>query len=216
VTNRRWFTFKRPRAIRGWPNSALALAGILVVVLVAFAAVTFIARPSQWPSNLTDQWTALGALYGAGAFVLAAFAAVLATIAYVNSTEQPLLVLAHTSMPVGFQDWSFSLRLENRGPVAARFVAVRLKFIGTRIKLPYANYPMEPRWTSGRPGWDMGTEAFWEGGADAVLHPKWPYQLPLFRCNLDPWSKDAPAMLNVEVVADDVPSFVTHFKLERE
>jgi hypothetical protein len=187
----------------------------LTIVVLVFIVGTLALWPSGWPAKGSDQWAALGTLYGAGAFVLALIATALAAIAYINSTEKPLLVLAQTSMPVGFQDWSFSLRLENRGQVAARFVAVRLKFNGTRIA--HDGHPMEPKWTSGRPGgWDLSTEAFWEGGADAVLHPRWPYQLPLFRCNLDPWSKDRPATLDVEVVADDVPSFMMRFALEIE
>jgi hypothetical protein len=214
MSNSHWPSIRLPRRCT---RTAVVLIGFLAIVVLVFVAGTLALWPSGWPAKGTDQWAALGTLYGAGAFVLALIATALAAIAYINSTEKPLLVLAQTSMPVGYQGWFFSLRLENRGPVAARFVAVKLKFNGTRIRLPYGGYPMEPKWTSGRPGgWDLATEAFWEGGADAVLHPRWPYQLPSFQCNLDPWSKHAEATLSVEVVADDVPSFVTRFRLAIE
>ena len=193
----------------------MVLGVILVIVLLVFGAVGFIGRPGQWPTskNPVDQWTALGTVYGGGAFLLAAFAAVLATIAYVNSTEKPRLVLTQTDYPVDqLRDWRLSLRLENQGLVAARFVAIRLKFNGARVAAPYANFPMGT-WMTVLEWREETTETQWEGGADVVIHANWPYQVPLFKCEVRPsggdWSVD------VEVVADEVPSFTTRIGIGR-
>jgi hypothetical protein len=187
------------------------LAGLLTVVLVVFAAGGLLHRPNGWPGSkaLGDEWTALGTLYSAGGFVLAAIAAVLAIVAYINSTEKPRLV-PDSTYALHFQDWFFSLRLVNRGPVAARFVAVRLRFVGATIALPYDGFPMDP-WTTRHQGWNGAQEAVWEGGADAVIHPKWPYDVPVFRCNLS--VSTGQAVLEVEVVADDVPTFIDRHPL---
>lgn len=123
-------------------------------MIVAFVGLGLVHRPAGWPGSKTlgDEWTALGTLYSFGGFLLAAFAALLATIAYINSTEKPRLFL-HSSYALHFQDWSFALRLENRGPVAARFVAVRLRFSDATISLPYDDFPMGP-WKTGPAGWE--------------------------------------------------------------
>lgn len=209
----RWLSFKRPRGIGNWPISGAILGATLVVALLLFGLVSFIDRPAQWPSNKTpvDQWTALGTLYAGGGFLLAAFAAVLATIAYVNSTEKPRLLL-RSSMAMQFQDWFLSLEIQNRGRVAARFVAVRVRFRGSRIVLPYPGFAIDPSWRTGPAGWDGSIAAYWEGGADVVIHPKWDHLIPLLRCNIERLGSEQPEV-DVEIVADDVPSFITRLAL---
>ena len=141
-----------------------------------------------------------------GPFLLAVFAA----IAYINSTEKPRLVV-RSSYTLQFEPWVLSLRFEDRGPVAARFVAVKLKFVEATIDLPYEIFPMAP-WTTGAAGWTQASEAFWKGGANAVIHPRWEYQAPPFKCNITARQTGQPAV-DIEVVADDVPSFVTRYPL---
>jgi hypothetical protein len=211
VSQRRWISFKWPRRVQQWPRSALVLASLLALMMAVFVGLGAMHIPAAWPGSKTlgDEWAALGTLYSFGGFLLAAFAALLATIAYINSTEKPRLFL-HSSYALHFQDWSFALRLENRGPVAARFVAVRLRFVDASISLPYDGFPMGP-WKTGPAGWEGSREAVWEGGADAVLHPRWPYIVPPFLCNLS--VPTGQGVLKVEVVADDIPSFATEYPL---
>lgn len=202
-----------PRRIRDWPKTGLFFFGFLAIVLVAAVWLTILVRPDSWPTATapSDQWAALSAVYGGGALGLAVLATVIATIAYVNSTEKPRLDL-HSSMALQFQDWSLSLEIQNRGRVTARFVAVRLKFIGVRIALPYETFPVHPSWRSGPAGWDGGTAAYWEGGADVVVHPNWDHLVPALRCNIRLAGSGEP-YVDVELVADDVARFVTRLPL---
>ncbi|SRR5216683_1471352 len=197
----------RPQGLRSWPVTGTVFVLALVVVALIVAGLTWRVRPSQWPTSSTDQWAALGAVYGAGALVLAVLATVIATIAYINSTEKPRLFV-HSSMALQFQDWSLSLEIQNRGRVTARFVAVKLKFIGARMTLPYANFPIDRSWRTGPAGWDGAMAAYWEGGADVVIHPNWNHIIPALRCNIEMSGSGEPSV-DIEVVADEAPSFVT-------
>ncbi len=200
----------RPRPVANWPRSGLTLVALLAIVAVIVVALTLTIRPG-WPKTPSDQWAALGAIYGAGALALAVLATVIATVAYTNATERPALVM-HSSMAMQFQDWSLTIELENRGRVAARFVAVRLGFVGAGLALPYTNFPIDGAWRSGPAGWDGATKAFWDGGADVVIHPNWNYVIPVLRCNVSRVGDEEP-FVDVQVVADEFPGFVTRLAL---
>lgn len=202
-------SLKRPRAAGQWPASGMVLIASLAFVFTAVLVLSLVLAPTQWPS---DRWAALSAIYGAGAFLLAVAATVIATIAYINSTEKPRFVV-HTSRSEDLQDWSLGLQLENRGQVAARFVAVRLRFVGTKTSDPDDQLPMRPWTPSGLQGWHGATEAVWEGGADVVIHPDWTYRVPPFRCKLSKAAEDKPCFVDVVIVADDVRPFLTRLNL---
>jgi hypothetical protein len=191
----------------------VVFVALLGTVLVAATWLTVLVRPATWPTSKspTDQWAALSSIYGAGALLLAVMATVIATIAYINSTEKPRLFL-RSSMALQFQDWSLSLEIQNRGIVTARFLAVRLKFIGARIALPYPGFPMHASWRTGPAGWDGASTAYWEGGADVVIHPNWDHLIPALRCNIQALGSDEP-YVDIEIVADEVPRFLTRLAL---
>ena len=162
----------------------LGIAFVIVLILVAGAAVTasVVVLRSGVPSGITDhQLTAIGAILGAGGFLLAAAATVIAVVAYFNSLPRPDLRLVSAEMvaqaypPSG--TFGLKVTIENKSAVAARFVAVRVTFSNWRWQFQDRNEPTA--WVA-----DYSTNPFfeqvtWEGGADAVVHPTWPYVLPL-------------------------------------
>jgi hypothetical protein len=80
--------FKRPRHPRQWPRSAYLLAGGLTLVVGLAIVFAIIVSPIEFPpEKLADQWAAEGAVFAAGAFLLAVLATAIATVAYINSTE---------------------------------------------------------------------------------------------------------------------------------
>ena len=85
------------------------------------------------------------------------------------------MMAAQASPPSG--TFGLKITVANRGPIAARFVAVRVTFSNWRWQFQSPNVPRS--WHA-----DYSTNPFfervtWEGGADAVVHPTWPYLLPL-------------------------------------
>jgi hypothetical protein len=156
-----------------WFAAVICIAVIIGSVLVLSAGV---------PRAITDtQFTAVGTILGAGGFLLAITATVIAFAAYFNSLPRPDVQLvsadpvAQSFPPVG--TLGLKVTIENKGVVAARFVAVRVTFSNWRWQFEDRNAPTA--WVA-----DYSTNPFfeqvtWEGGADAVIHPTWPYHLPL-------------------------------------
>jgi hypothetical protein len=174
------------------------------------------------PKAENDRWAAEAALFGVGGFLLAIIGTAVAVVAYVNSTEKPDLQLTTVSAAgiapgdrldlivdhrtdFGLNDaWMLRLELTNTGPVAARFVAVRVTLEGAWLWA--ASSALIP--------WKSGTLAtphqfFWEGGADAVIHPGWQYQVPtLGPSGLGMSNEQDEVEILIEVIGDDV-SLVT-------
>jgi hypothetical protein len=219
---------KRPRHVRSWPLAAYGLIAVLVAIVIIAAVGCVVFLPKELPPSSTasgDRWVAEGAIVGAGAFLLAVLATAIATVAYINSTEKPSLRLeAHypghdqaaelAREGLSIPDWSLQLRLYNDGPVAARQVAVRVTFSkGVSLSTPANAITLAP-WYTASPEDKNPSQLWWEGGADAVVHPSptWPYQLPqLGRAPLG--LTPSPASFTVEVVADDVAPFQRTLRL---
>lgn len=224
--------FKQPRRPRQWTPGARLLVGTLIVVIaLVLAAGTVVALSEFPPGKPADPWAAEGAIFGIGAFVLAVLATIIATIAFINSSEKPALRIEpsypgrdETLSPVrgsGYvktdayrevRDWSLSLTIYNDGPIAARFVAIHVIFgPGLHIYSAADAEWLKP-WHSGLTLLTETNEVFWEGGADAVIHPSWPYPAPqlgptqLRLAGAGPQSQRS-FHFEVEVVADDVPPF---------
>jgi len=204
----------------------VAFIASLVVVVLGAAILSFEVWPAGWPSNKTpsDQWAALAAIYGAGGFLLAVFATLIATIAYSNSTEKPVLVLAFVryqgggstpnvnlvespSLPYGeIPDWTLRIIVRNDGLVAARFLAMRVTLDGAGF-FP-GGRSIEP-W---RAGTETGTPVvWWEGGADAVVHPNWEYRVLPLVCPVRPNTPSERFSFQIEFVADDFPPQSTEY-----
>jgi hypothetical protein len=156
-----------------------ALVAIAAVVIVMSALVLVRGAPSGVTAN---QFAAIGTILGGGGFLFAIVATVVAVVAYANSLPRPDLYVqtleqvAQAFPPSG--TWGLKITLGNGGQVAARFVAVRVTF--SNWGWQFADAP-----TRARTPWrvDYSTNPFfsratWEGGADAVLHPTWPYIIP--------------------------------------
>jgi len=160
------------------------IAFVIMLVLVAGAAVTaaLVVLHSGVPGDITDhELTAIGAVLGAGGFLLAATATVVAVVAYFSALPRPDIrlvsaeMVAQASPPSG--TFGLKITVANRGPIAARFVAVRVTFSNWRWQFQSPNVPRA--WQA-----DYSTNPFfeqvtWEGGVDAVVHPTWTYLLPL-------------------------------------
>lgn len=101
----RRLSLRRPSAIRQWPAAGIGLILFLSLVVILAAILSLLVRPDAWPTNKApgDQWAALGVIFGAGAFLLAVLATVVATVAYINSTEKPQLAV--TARPEGWDPW---------------------------------------------------------------------------------------------------------------
>jgi len=232
---------RRPRHILRWPLSAYGLIGGLaaVVVLAAVAAIFFLPREIPPPPTASaDRWAAEGALFGAGAFVLAVLATAIATIAFVNSTDRPKLRIEPSytwrptpdppspdAIPGRFPDWSLQLSIYNDGPVAARNLAVRVTFTDPGLFAPDW-ITLETRdgasslspWRAANPNDLSPAQVWWEGGADAVVHPspRWPYQVPQLgpaALHIYKPESDEQFEFTVELVADDVPPMTERYPI---
>ncbi len=196
------------------------------------AAGTVVALSEFPPGKPADPWAAEGAIFGIGAFVLAVLATIIATIAFVNSSEKPSLQLeaycpgrdeplamswnsgqpdesCRVTSAGEYPNWLLSLYLHNDGPVAARFIAINVTF-GAGAKLETKGQTILKHWQTLMERWTASSEFRWEGGADAVVHPSWPYGVqllgPIYLFLEGPQSQTS-FEFDVEVVADDVPAF---------
>jgi hypothetical protein len=224
---------KWPQRPRKWPLAARVLVGTLIVVIVvpvAWAVSIALHKAPNGPP--ADPWSATGTVFGGGAFVLAVLATIIATAAFVNSTERPELHLiamypggtligpltpawtngqpdesGQITSVAESSDWGLDLILYNAGPVAARFVALQVTFgDGARLDTKGSAGALAP--------WHRPTtvtdELRWEGGADAVVHPSWYYTVPQLGPTyliLEGPQSEASFQFEVEVVADDVAGF---------
>lgn len=171
------------------------LVGLLLVILllVAVGAVDLFTSGLDRPTKLA----AVGDLLAGGAFILALFAAIVATLAYSVAILKPdlraevrfghgfeglKLYLDPAEGPTGsrtlapFIQDQMHIHLHNDGPVSARNPALKVRFIGMMI-------PPEKQ-----DGWSFGDHfhglggfgwAQWDGGADFSIHPKWGRDLPM-------------------------------------
>jgi hypothetical protein len=222
--------FKRPRHPLQWPRRAYVLIVLLVVVVALALAFAIAVSPSEFPpTKVPDEWAAEGAVFAAGAFLLAVLATAIATVAYINSTEKPALRIILLDYPGVHEPVSemweatppgpsgqtseiafwLALWLRNDGQVAARFVAIRLT-VGPDAWLHAASSmaSLEP-WQAPSPRQVYAQNLRWEGGADAVIHPSWEYEVPQVGPTylmLNP-QLQTNLRFEVEVVADDVPAF---------
>lgn len=207
LIRRTWGRARFNLRFRPWPSTAVVLVVALLVIVVIVMRLAIEIRPSVWPPAAQDQWNALAALFAAGAFLLAVVGTVVATVAYVNSTKKPSLIIDSLRAPgldslwelhwrpggeYGFvAEWRLSLTLWNLGTVAARFVAVRVALYADRRGARPQDQPRDPKLhpVSGREGFGswmpVGREFNWEGGADRVIHPQWRYEIPPLEGTLD-------------------------------
>jgi hypothetical protein len=181
---------KRPRHLRAWPRTAWVMVAVLVLVVVAAGVLAYLVRPAERPSTVPDTLAAEGALFGAGAFIQAVIATVIAIGAYINSTEKPMLSIAGLYYPGRGEDlpmrkgsepdwglcqaWSLNIKLRNVGAVAARAVAVRVTFERASLRTPAG---LLAPWKAMSPGIGNPHRVWWEGGADAFVHPDWDYDI---------------------------------------
>jgi hypothetical protein len=190
----------------------LALGG--VVLGVAFGIGHF--WPPDSPTTEADRLAAIGAVFAGGGFSLAVVATIVAVFAYINATEKPWLRIAEPdvlwvgdpvqSMPAT-RTLVYSVRLANDGLVAARFVAIRITFVGAVAEVPAGR--LHP-WHAASDQAPASGRLWWEGGADAVVHPGWEYEVPTLGplvVRLDPSTGNNSFIVRVEIVADDVPAF---------
>ena len=224
---------KRPRSFRQWRRRDYVLVVSLVLAVVVLGWLMTVVRPTEFPpTKPPDQWAAEAAVVGGGALFFAVVATVIATFAYINSAEkpslrveasydgrdEPLAVAWNNSQPdesgqitsVGERpSWWLTLRLYNDGPVAARFIAINVTF-GAGAKLDTKGQTLLRQWQQPTERWLASSEFRWEGGADAVVHPSWPYRVPQLGPTyliLEGPQSQTSFEFNVEVVADDVPPF---------
>ena len=203
---------------------------LLVAFVLAVLGWAWRLRPPESPTSTPDRLAALGVLFAGGAFFLAVVGTIIAIVAYVNSTEKPILVLAEVSFPGRDEPlllergnepfwgvasgWSVSIRLRNDGPVAARAVSVRIRMDGAAFVRPAIE--LEP-WQARMRNMINSSELWWEGGADAVIHPGWTYDVVTL--GPAPLRLSGPHQtfgLTIEVVADDVQAFHSEFSVQVE
>lgn len=208
--------------------------GVAAVFIIVFALVL---RPSKLvPDNNTDRWAAEAALMGFGGLFLAFVGTSVAVVAYINSTDKPALHLAQIhdydmgpfSSQVGHgRLWQMTLLLQNEGSIAARFAAVRLTFSRQVWSPEQAGFGHIPQysftpWSARSTSHGDSLAFWWEGGADAVIHPGWEYMVP--QVTLAVPDSENPANIGItapdlevtiEVVADVMTAFkrqhVIHF-----
>lgn len=215
--------FKQPRHPRRWPLQVYALLALLIMALAGVVWLIIDVKPSKFPpTDEANQWAAEAAIIGGGALFFAIVATAFAVLAYINSTERPKLRLepsfswkptpqppAPDSIPGRFPDWALRLRIYNDGPIAARNLAVRVTFSGAVSLVTQPHAGLLAPWQALSPDDPWPTQLWWEGGADAVVHPSpaWPFEIPqLGRAPLQVFDleSDQPVTFTVEVVADDV------------
>ena len=160
----------------------LAVAGILVFEIANTAP--------------TDRWSVAGGVAGIGALVFAFIATVVAVVAYSDSTQRPALSLTSVQPPrvnnrAERAAWRIDITLANGGPVAARFVAVRITFAGALA------WKHNPEWSQGSSMRIMQ----WDGGVDTIIHPDWNARIPSLVVELG-LERTADFTATVEVVAD--------------
>lgn len=85
--------FKLPRHPKLWPlHRCLILALLAAALAVVLWLGIFKVRPGTFPpTDEANQWAAEAVVIGGGALVFAIVATLLATLAYINSTEKPSL-----------------------------------------------------------------------------------------------------------------------------
>lgn len=198
-----------------------AALAVLTVGVVA-ATVLVLQSPETLLHAALDRITALGVVFGLGALAFAVLGTTIAVVAYRNSLKRPRLVIqgvyapgiapndplqmtASPDDPWGSNDaWSFLMRLENRGSVTAKGVYVRLTLDGGDLWSDGIN--LEP-WMAASKRLVNPHQLYWEGGADAAVHPFLQYyELPMIGpVNLRAKQLEPSIGLLIEVVADGVP-----------
>jgi hypothetical protein len=174
---------------------------LLWVVALAFVVTLAMVPIAIHYSAVHNHWTALSAVAGFGALLFAVIATFVAVIAYIGSTQRPvlrfeMLVFSEAAPTVGGNtvSWRAGITLANDGAVSARFIAVR-------ITLSRAKFY---RTSSNAAEWPIALDEHivqWDGGVDTIIHPRWNGQVPrvdLFVVPEDPTSFEA----KFEVVAD--------------
>src|ERR1019366_2947463 len=152
-------------------------------VLVTFTFLFILQRSIQGTAN---RIAAASLAFSAGTFLLAVIATVLASLAYVQSAQRPLLRMEffHPEAPLSTQvarrgqasakvwcvhGFALALAVLNRGGATARNVVVTLSLAGikgTRIQLP-------PEWRvlPAIQGDEYVQTFQWDGGTDEPVHP---------------------------------------------
>jgi hypothetical protein len=161
--------------IRQTSSSIIASIAVLAALVVgASLAVWFFGTPHA----TTDQWAAITVILGVGGFVFAIIATIVAVVAFERTIQRPALGVARIDYPMQALppegSFSIDLKLENNGQVAARFVAVRITFTNTWWRFAM----LGSKWEGNFGTSPHFAQATWEGGADAVVHPHWQYDVP--------------------------------------
>jgi hypothetical protein len=217
---------KRPPSLKSWPPGGQILFAAILTVGFGVFVVAFLLRPSHLvPQSDSDRWAAEAATVGLGALVFAVIGTLVAVVAYVNSTQRPALDLK--LLPAGGDEdritfgpdtagreavgvVSLRFQLQNRGPVAARFVAVRVRVADG----PWLSRPAS--------GWLLVAERssplmyLWEGGADVVVHPGWTYDIPELKATFEVQQTTRSFIIVAEVVADEMATRTTVHRIAPE
>jgi hypothetical protein len=119
--------------------------GVLAALVVAALVVAFAV------SSPSDRWTVAGGVAGIGALAFAFIATFVAVIAYRDSTQKPQLwfweLTCSDARPMADHinfHWIANMTLANTGPVAARFMAVRVTLDGAEFSDVPPGWPIDP------------------------------------------------------------------------
>ncbi len=218
--------FRRPPTIQRWRWPQRIVGCVLVGTILVIGLLAWLLRPATWTTNASDRIATEGAIFAAGTFVLAVLGSSLALVAYVNSSLRPQLsvaqFIAHVApdsvadyiRPDFYRYCSLWLTLENNGTAAARHVSIRVTFKGAGFEMGDESPTQVGQWHRVLLP-DMTNTYVWEGGAATLIHPDWPYMAPELgsgNLTLDRDS-DGPAMVEVTIVADGVPSHTEMLKV---
>jgi len=171
------------------------LVGGLAVATAAALAVAFnVTSPA-------DRWTVAGGIAGMGALLFAYIATLIAVVAYRDSAQAPALrftpltcsdATPHPNDAAYFR-WSAKMTLINDGPVAARFIAVRVTLEGAEFGDDVRGWPIDPS--------DKHIVQ-WDGGNNAIIHPGWNENVSGLDIWVRPAQDAATFTAKFEVVAD--------------
>jgi hypothetical protein len=168
---------------------ALGAIGALTLALVVLSV------PASAPHN---HWVAIAAVTGFVALLYAFLATWVAFMAYMRSRLKPELRFEVLNWGEAHGDgdtlsWRFEMTVINDGPVAARFIAVRITIDGARF-------------SDDNRAWSLSADKRmmqYDGGADDIVHPHWREPMSPIYWQVLPVSPDADTFTaKIELVAD--------------
>ena len=170
---------------------AWLVAALAVATVVALGVAFNVAGPA-------DRWTVTGGIAGMGALAFAYVATLVAVVAYRDSAQAPVLRFEVLNWGEAQRNgdtlsWRFEMTVVNDGPVAARFLAVRITIDGAHFSDDNRAWSLSP---------DKRMMQY-DGGADDIVHPHWREPMRTVHWQVIPASPDADTFTaKIELVAD--------------